>query len=315
MPSPSKNLLIRSRLLGASRQPQLALFSSLLLAASLSGCGKEMFKSLGEMARLRTELIKEFHEEEITVVVRNSTMLGVTFTNSKLNDQSNLKRMERAQETALFVKGHYAGMDRIERVWVSFVAHETRYLIVNYTRGIDTYLFDKKGSLLSPPAQYGLQPDPKPDDEARANYSPYRNETDVQITRLQLSGDLNHGVALVPNFTLHGDATTADHSMAAPRSVNFTFASYAPEKVFKTDVPFGITADGKMIYSSMAHNSSTTTEGGNEFLTQMIPFPQFLEMTRARKASLKLADKEYRLTDRQLGGLRQMASYAPSTER
>ena len=318
MPSLSQEVLIRpqARLFGCSLQHQHALFLSLLLlVASLSGCGKELLKSLGDLARLRAELIKEFHEQDLSVVVQNSNLLRVTFINSKLNDQSNLKRMERAQETAVFIKRHYAGIDRIERVWVSFVAQEKRFLIVNYTRGIDAFSFDKNAALLRPPAQYVPQPDLKGDDEARATYNASRNQTDVMITRLQLSGDMDEGVALVPDFTVSGDATPPRRATTLPRAVNFTFASYAPMKVFKTDVPFAIIADGKTIYSSLAHNTSTTTEGGNEFLTQVIPFPQFLEMTRAGKVKLKLAAQLYPLTDAQLGRLRDMASYTTSTQR
>ena len=318
MPSLSKKLLIppNPRPFGCSPRHRHALLSfALVLIASLSGCGKELLKSLGDMARLRADLIKEFHDQDINVVVQNSTVLGVTFINSKLNDQSSMKRMERAQETAIFIKRHYAGIDRIERVWVSFVANEKRFLIVNYTTGIDTFLFDKRGSLLRPPGQYEAHPDLNGDDVARATYNASRNQTDVQITRLQLSGNLDEGVALVPGFILPGDATSADRATTRPRWVNFTFASYAPRKVFKTDVPFAVIADGKTIYNSISRNTSTTTEGGNEFLTQVIPFPQFVEMIRARKAGLKLADKEYSLTDRQLGGLRDMASYAASMQR
>ena len=72
--------------------------------------------------------------------------------------------------------------------------------------------------------------------------------------------------------------------------------------------------NGKVIYSATALNTSKTTEGGNEFLTQDLPFAQFLELTRARKAKLKLGDREYPLTEKQLASLRDMASYAAPAE-
>src|ERR1700737_3000531 len=111
MPSLSTKLLIgpRPRPFGYSPRHQHALLSfALVLVVTLSGCGKEFIKSLGDMARLRAELIKEFHDQDINVVVQNSTVLGVTFINSKLNDQSSTKRLERARETAVFIKRHYA---------------------------------------------------------------------------------------------------------------------------------------------------------------------------------------------------------------
>lgn len=266
------------------------------------------------MAQLRVELIKKFHDEDVNVVIRNST-LGVTFVNSKLNDQSKLKRQQRAQETALFIKLHYARIDQIDRVWVSFAAHETRFVVFNYTRGIDTYVFDKKGGFIGAPAQYDPPAERRADDEATARYSDSRNETDVQIMRLQLSGDLNNGIALVPHFTLAGNATGANHIVTPPHTVTFTFASYAPEKIFKVDPSLLIIANGKTIYTGKARNLSTESTDGNEFLDQEIPFPQFVEMTRADKVKLKLAAKEFPLTETQLGRLRDMANYASLTRR
>lgn len=302
--------LPRLRPLGTPPRWSFALVLTLLAwVASLSGCGNGLIKSLADLGRLREELVKEFHDPNVEVVIRNSTVLTVAFVNSKLNDQgSGTKRMERAQETAVFIKHHYAGIDRIERVWVSFVAVETRYLFVNYTRGIDAFSFDNKGTLLGPPAPYDPQAQSEGDDQARAVYNTSRDETDVQIARLQLSGDLDEGLALAPHFALRGQLKDG-HSTIPPRSVIFDFASFAPQKIFKGDPPLAIIADGKTIYDGKARNSSVETEGGNEFLSVEIPFDRFSEMTRAGKVMLKLADTEHVLNAAQLEQLRKMTSY------
>jgi len=50
------------------------------------------------------------------------------------------------------------------------------------------------------------------------------------------------------------------------------------------------------------------------FSFQNIPFAKFLELTRAMHAELKLGNKEYRLTEKQLAALRDLASYAAPTQ-
>jgi len=286
----------------------------LIIAVSLSACSG-LVKSLTDLTKLQAELIKEFHDQNVNVVIQNSTLLGITFINSKLNNETDVKRQERAQATASFVKTHYAGMAGIERIWVAFVAYETRFLIVNYTRTIDGYIFNKNGSLVRPPALYDERLGSQPDDEPRASYNPSNNQTGVHITALQLSGNMNEGLVLVPDLTLSGDARPPRKATIVLLSVKLTFASYAPTKTFKTDVPFVIIADGKTIYTATAHNTSTTTDGGNEFLVVAIPFPRFLAMAQAEEAALRLGNKRFPLTDKQLAALRNMTNYAAPTQR
>lgn len=270
--------------------------SVLVLSVCLSGCGTAFVKSLQDLAQLRTQLMAEFHENEIAVRVGNSTQLSITFVNSALNDRLPEDRAKRAQATALFVKQHFAGIDRMERIWVFFATYETRYLVVHYSRSVDMFLFDRKGTRIELGTGYGAPADAIPD--ATRN-------TDVAL-RIQLAGNMNKGLALFPSFA-GGSEGTPPHRAPTPAKVVFTFASYAPEKVFKTDIPFALIADGKTVYRSMTLNTSKTVEGGNEFLTQEIPYFQFVELVQARQATLKLADREYRLTDEQLSRLREMA--------
>lgn len=316
MSSPQNRKLIKPSLLKQrSRSRSVLSISLLALVVSLSSCGQKLIKSLQDLRQLRTELLKEFHEGgDINVVIQNSSTLGVTFINSPLNIQAPVKRVERAQATVFFVKTHFAGIREIQRVRVAFVAHEARFVFLNTTKVIDSFSFDKNSAEFGPPASYLPEPEVA-DDQPRANFNPRRNETDVSIVRLQLSGNLDSGVALVPHFVVAGDATEPNSAIRSPFNVDFTFASYAPNKTFKTDVPFVIIADGATIYKSVATNTSATAEGGNEFLNVAIPFKLFTQMTRSLKVELRLGVKSYHLNEEQISALNDMLSYVPEAER
>jgi hypothetical protein len=293
----------RARLLSISR-------CLVVLGLCFSGCSKEMLKSLGELAQLRQQLMDEYHEQNIDVVLQDSRTLGVTFLNSALNDRNFTERATRAEKTALFVKKHFAGMNQIERIWVSFVVYKTRFVIFNYSQGLDVFLFDKDAKPIGPsndPTAHGNE------NRATAAYNSKQNETQVQITRLLLEGDLDNGLALIPHFTVRGDATAPHHKLPPPKSVTFEFASFAPKKVFNNDPKIVITGDGKTIFSDKARNLSAPTENksGNEFLSLEIPFAQFWQMTKATKVKLQLGSRDYPLTNTQLGEMRAMANYTP----
>jgi hypothetical protein len=305
--------LPRWRGLRISFPPSLTVLLSLLIClATLPGCGNGFVSSLADLARLRANLINEFHDSDVQVLIRNATVLSVTFVNSPLNDESSGPlRMERAQKTASFVQTHYAAIDRIERMWVSFVAAETHFFVFTYSRSVDAFPFDGRGTLMTLSGQ-PLQSEGE--DRAHAVYNASRDETDVQITRLQLSGNLDEGLALAPHFILQGHVTDG-HPAIPPAKVVFDFASFASEKIFKKDVSFAIIGDSKTVFDGKASNSSKETEGGNEFLSVELSFDQFSEMTHAAKVVLRLGDTEYPLNASQLEQLRKMASYCAPPKR
>jgi len=276
----------------------------------LPGCGKDVFKTLGELATLRNELIREFHEQNIDVTLQNSNNLAVTFVNSPLNARPD-QLFRRAQETATFIKRHYAGIDRLESILVRFFKQEKRMLVVDYTEEIDSFVFGRDAVLIGAPP--GMRPDIfKDEDDVSVVYNPARNESDVQIVRLDLEGNTEKGLSLSPHFKVRGDASIAGHTIGIPSAVIFNFASFAPEKVFKDDPALKIVADGLTVFNDKAHNMSMTTAGGNEFLVQAIPLDQFLKMTAARTVVLTLGSKEFLLSESQMRALRDMAVYANS---
>ena len=299
---------------GGNNSALLRLGSSLLVPLLLlcfSGCGKDVFTAVGEMAQIRNDLIKEFHEQNIEVSVQDSTHLTVSFVNSSLNARP-LERAERAQETALFIKRRYAGIDQLESILVRFMKHEKRMLVIDYVGEIESFVFGKDAVLIGTPPGSNDPQGFKGVGDVTVTYNAARNESDVHITRLQLEGDVEKGVTLSPHFKVRGDASTAGHTIGIPSAIVFDFASFAPEKTFRADPALKIVADGTKIFNDKAHNMSTTTAGGNEFLVQAVPLDQFLKLTEGRSVILTLGSKEYLLGESQLEALRDMATYANS---
>jgi hypothetical protein len=293
-----------------SQLPPLAIALIILLQLCSFGCGKDVFKTLDELGRLRKDLIKEFHEQNVDVVLQNSNNLAVTFVNSPLNARPD-QRIQRAQETADFIKRRYAGIDRLESILIRFLKQERRMLVVNYTEELDSFVFGKDAILIGAPPE--MRPGAFKDvDDVTVNYNAARNESEVQIMRLDLEGNTEKGVVLSPHFKVRGDASIAGHTIGIPSAVIFNFASFAPEKVFKDDPALKIVADGITVFNDKAHNMSATTAGGNEFLVQAIPLDQFLKVTAAKTVVLTLGSKEYLLSESQLRALRDMAEYANS---
>ena len=273
------------------------------------GCSANVFDNLGEITKLRNQLTKQFPQEQITLNLHNATALQITFTDSPLNESQVDERIMRAQNTALLAKRHYSGIARLDRISISFVRSETEMFIVTYTQEIDNFVFDREAKPIGAPANYHPS-EFAGEQDAHVVYNAARDESEVRITRLQLSGDGDKGLILSPHFKLRGDATTAGRSRGIPSAIVFTFASFAPEKIFKADPRLRIVADGYTIFNDKAHNQSLNTEGGNEFMVQGVPLEQFLKMTQAKTVILELGENEYLLSDRQLGALREMASYA-----
>lgn len=286
--------------------------ASLLLGTLilLTCCSKELFKSLTELKQLQQQLVNQFHEKRINVNLHNSDSLVVTFINSPLNQGDRTERMKRAQETALFVTRNYPSAKQLRGIGVSFALQETRFLVVNYFESVDWFPFDRNGALI-PDVEPG-----QPEDVQRAvvRYSKQRNETEVELARVQLDGDvdLGLGLALVPHFTVPGDAQAANRTPHLPKWVGLEFASYAKEKRYSYDSPLKIRGDGKMIYTGTARLMSSSMNNGSarEFLSQRISYEQFREMTKAGEVTIILGAKEYPLTSDQLAGLRDMQRYA-----
>jgi len=294
-----------------SSSRSLSLVLALLLSCLLVANCAPVVKSLGELSRLHAEIVKEYGEKEVGVNLKNATSLTITFVNSPLNAKDPVERARRAEQTAAFVNQHYPSIDQIHEIWVGFVRQETRYIVVHYSESLNFFGFDKNARPLTRPER---GPSPNGSDSVvrpTAVYSPKLNQTEVMITRLQLEGDLDNGLALAPHFTVPGDATSVTRSSSRPSSVSLDFASYSEKSMFPGESKISVLSDGKAVFAtSGVFSTSKLPEGKfSEFLLLQIPYPAFRRLTAGRALTLRLADREYELTKGQVKALQEMTEY------
>ena len=285
----------------------LALLLSCLLYAA---CGK-FSKSLVEVSSLHEEIVKKFGDKEVNVNLHNSNSLSVTFINSSLNAKSLEERAKRAQQTAVFVSRRYPAINQIESIWIYFVQTQTRYIVVHYSESLGEFGFDKNGQPLNPYPEGSPGNNSDTSEQPVATYSPEKKQTEVMITRLQLEGDLENGLALAPHFTVPGDATGVKLSSSFPQSVIFDFASYSEKSMFPGETKITALVDGRVVFETSQQFSTSQLPNFTftAFLKLEIPYPAFRLMVTGKTLTLRLADREYRLSDAQLAALREMTTY------
>src|SRR5258708_5820642 len=132
----------------SSRWQKAPITLTLVGALLTSACSSGLVRSLAAVNALRQDLIEKYHED-VSVNLQNSRLLSIVFTNSPLNQQDSAKRAQRAQETARFVALNYSGIREIDRIWIYFVASETRFIVVHYSSAIDAFGFDKNGAAVT----------------------------------------------------------------------------------------------------------------------------------------------------------------------
>jgi len=284
-------------------------FLLLLCFSCLAASCKQLVGSLNEISKLQQAIIREYGEQGVHVNLHNSTALTITFINSPLNARSVEERARRAQQTAQFVKQHYASIATIHEIWVTFVQQETRYVVVTYTKGLEFFGFDKNAVPMrrSYDAPVAKAPDPYP----TVVYSPAMKQTDVSIMRLQLEGDLNNGVALAPHFAVPGDVTGLRRSLVTPESVGLDFASYSTSVRFPGETKLIVRSDGRAVYETTSQFSTSRQADGSfsEFLLIKVPYPAFRQMANGKKVTVTLGENQYELSDDQRAGLREMTRY------
>src|SRR5438105_14415932 len=287
------------------------LFVGLVIcAACLShACSSGFVKRLSETAKLRQDLMDKYQEKEVNVNLQNSVYLTITFVNSPLNQEDPGKRAARAQEVAKFAVKTFPSIGKIKNIWIGFVALETHWIVFHSRRSLGQFIFNNRGELLNLSNGMNFEENPL---TPIVRFNPTSNETDISLTRVQLEGDLNHGLALVPHFTAGGNARDPNGDVKAPAFVVFDFASYADQKIFSSDSDLEIVCDGKTNFSGKAHlllPNSGSESGKAQFLTAQIPFEQFAKMGDARSLKVKLNARQFDLSPEAIAALRRMAAY------
>lgn len=291
-----------------------------LLCFLITSCSSNFVKSLSGMNALRQHLTQKYGDQ-VNLNLLNSRYLNVAFINSQLNHQDRAKRIERAQDAASFVARNYDDITSIEQIWISFVATETRYLIINYTRGIDSFGFDRNGARLTAPPvgkDAVITTDITESSDPRApvaRYSQAANRTGISVTRIQLEGDIKRGVALVPHYTVPGDARILGAATTPPEFVVFDFASYADKPLFQQSPPLEIYCDGRLALKGVASLVPTAESGFDEtvgqFLSVQVSFKLLQRMAHSKRVQIILGQKKFELLPDDINALARMTAYVP----
>ena len=282
--------------------------AGLVLCALATSC--QTATSLGEIAKLRAAIVKEFIEPAVNVNLHNDRAITVTFINSRLNEKSPEERRKRAEATATFVRRQFASAGKIEEIWISFVRQKSSFIIVTQTESLDYFGFDNYGQPIS---FYGDNAQRLTEDslEVTVKYLPTTDETEVLISTLQLQGNMAQGVAVIPHFTVPGDATGLKRSPQLPKTVSFDFACYSPKSLFRGDTQIKFIADQKVVLETSGEFSSTRGQDGtySEFLLLKVSYLAFQLMTSGQTLTIVMDDQEYELSSEQLQALRKMTKY------
>jgi len=269
---------------------------SLLLTTS---CSKETLKAFSDLAALRSDLIKEYKEQNVNVVLSNFRMLKISFINSAFNNLGEREKATKAQEIAVFAANHYASAGTIDQIWVAFTIYK-EFFIFHYTNSLATYFFDRNKLTASASSNTAA-----PKGSVIASYNPELDQTDVYLARnFQLNGNSQRGIMLFVHLTVAGN------KMMAPKSVLFDFSTYSERKLFSQDPQFLIYADNQMVYSGRATLKNTLGDDSeksvNQFISHEISYSQFLQLVGGKAVKLVLGRNEFTLTEEQLRTLSEM---------
>jgi hypothetical protein len=289
-----------------------------MVAGALLGtaCVGGLVKSMAAVNALQQTLIDKYRED-VGVHLQNSHYLTIVFSNSSLNQADTGSRQKRAQQTARFVSLNYRDINDIQMIRIQFVASETRLVVFHYSRGVAAFAFDRNGQPMGIRSNGPSEPEPPTEDlrDPVVKFSATREETDISVTRLQLEGDMNQGVALVPHFTVPGDARQPDTAAGPAEFVILDFASYADKSVFTDNSNLEIYCDDRLALKCYAHLLSAADSGddGNvaQFLTVRTSFKMFRRMADSRNVKIKLGPKSFDLAPDDIKALRAMAAYSP----
>ncbi len=96
--------------------------------------------AFGDMVALQQEVAAEYPAEAVQIQIQNGDTLGVGLVNSQWGKADKDEQARTAEDIARFVVAHYAGIDAVTRVEVTFT-QQAEALGVNVNTS-HTYVFD-----------------------------------------------------------------------------------------------------------------------------------------------------------------------------
>jgi hypothetical protein len=123
-----------------------------LLALTACEAANDMAKSIGELQQVQEAVAKAAGTQAVQINLMNGKYLSVGIVNSPLGDLPRDAKQAKALELARVALQALPGRQGIEKVRVTFVINERRFLIVNFTDATDTFTFDSGALALDPGA-------------------------------------------------------------------------------------------------------------------------------------------------------------------
>jgi predicted small secreted protein len=283
----------------------------LVLASSLLICGcntaKDLGKTLGDLATVRTELIKKFGEQDINLranTFQNQTNISVVYVNSPLNQKRAEERAKRAQETAEIVRQRYPSIKNVSEIWVGFMRVTTRFVVFHWSEMLEAHGFDNEARALRDPGTAPLDPN-----QPIVRYLAGQNKTDISSNGIQLEGTPEKGVFVVPHFLVAGDVNKARPK--PPDEVSLDFAAFSEKPKFPNLTKIVFLSDEKIVYQTEGQFSTSKIADDmySEFLYLKIPIAAFLKISSGSIVKIRLNKYEYTLTESQLLQIQQMSDY------
>jgi hypothetical protein len=136
---------------------------------------------------------------------------------------------------------------------------------------------------------------------ATATFTKHKNRTQiaVQTDPIQLVGNTEDGIVLVPNFIVPG------RKLVSP----LEFISYSHSKRFSFNRRFQIYGDDRLLYSGVLElSSSGTSPNGSvtEILAHKLPYGQFLKLIRGLSVKFVLGEMPVEIGQDPISAFRDM---------
>jgi len=281
-----------------------------VLTSCLLACGcntaKDVGKTLGDLTRVRDELIKKFGEQDVNLHVnsfQNRTNISVTYVNSPLNQQTTEDRGKRAQETAEIVRKYYPSIKSVGEIWVGFMRVTTRMVVFHRTEMIDAHVFDNEARVLRDPGSAPEEPG-----GVAVRYLESQNKTEFS-SNILLEGTAEKGVTLLPHFSVAGDANKIRPK--PPGDVSLDFAVFSEKPKFPNITKIVFLSDNKVAYQTEDQFSTSKIDGGmySQFLYLKVPTAAFLKIASGSTIKIRLDEYEYTLTEIQIVKFQRMSEY------